>query len=164
MSHASATAARRGALLGLVPLGFVTVHYVLFDVVTVFDRPSRLSLLDLLVPAATLSALPVSLWCGKREVDRGGERRRCLVAGAMAGMVGVALVNIVQSGLTVIDTAFGITAFFWGLQGRPSDRERHDRFRAPADPHCRVPAGQRRHHPFGWPRRRGPGRAGDAAV
>jgi hypothetical protein len=96
------SAIARGARMGLVPCLCNVAQFVL-----ILD----LRVDSLLFNLAGLASVPVwflaCAWAGKRQAEGGGDWPRRLLAGAVAGAVGIAASIVVGSGLNLIEIAFG---------------------------------------------------------
>lgn len=110
-----AAAAWRGARLGLVPSASIVAQFLLQLVGS--DNSDLHAVLTLMWPASVAALLLVCLLAGAGEAGRGSAWRSRLAAGAAAGLVSVALVLVVNNGLTLADFGFGISGFVLGLQG-----------------------------------------------
>lgn len=115
MIRSSAAAARRGARLGLIPCAFVVAQFVL-GLASIADADLE-ALQALMGPVIAAAIALVCLRAGAGEAERGSAWRARLLAGAVAGLLSVALVQLVTVGLEVADAGFGITRFVLGLQG-----------------------------------------------
>lgn len=115
MTPNSAAAAWRGARLGLFPSAFIVAQFVLELVRS--DNSDLQAVLTLMWPASVAALLLVCLLAGAGEARRGTAWCSRLAAGAAAGLVSVALVLVVNSGLILADFGFGISGFVLGLQG-----------------------------------------------
>jgi hypothetical protein len=115
MAPESAAAVWRGARLGIVPSAFIVAQFLLELVGS--DNSDLHAVLSLTWPASVAALFLVCLRAGAGEAGRGSAWRSRLAAGAAAGLVSVALVLIVNNGLTLADVGLGISRFVLGLQG-----------------------------------------------
>jgi len=115
MAPESAAAVWRGARLGIVPSAFIVAQFLLGLVGS--DNSDLHAVLTLMWPASVAALFLVCLRAGAGEAGRGSAWRSRLAAGAAAGLVSVALVLIVNNGLTLADFGLGISRFVLGLQG-----------------------------------------------